>query len=143
MAFSRVGASRSKSTLLRYSIFGSLQAALLVHKMGDGRHDARFVEDRRPDAGDQTAGLEMALLEHRHAGVVGLRRLFGLRVLQVGEGLELHDRPGQLLGQSVVDFVGDELPFVVAGLQQVFEGAMFSLQCLLGPLALGNVMRRN
>ena len=35
--------------------------------------------------------------------------------LQVIINLELHDRAGQLLGQAVMDVVGDQLAFVVAG----------------------------
>ena len=113
-----------------------------MDKMGDGRHDARFVENRRPDTGDQTTGLEVALLEHGHPCIIRLCCLFGLRVLLVVVGLELHDRPGQLLGKPVMDVVGDQLPFVVAGLQQVLEGAMFSFQCLLGLFAIRNVSMR-
>ena len=108
-----------------------------MDKVGDGLHDARFIEDRRPDPGDQAAGLKMPLLEHGHPCIESLRRLLRVLVLQVIESLELHDRPGQLLGQPVVDFVGDELPFVVAGVQQVLEVAVFLRQfrsTLLDPL---------
>ena len=58
------------------------------------------------------------------------------------ESLELHDRPGQLLGQPVVDFVGDELPFVIAGVQQVLEVAVFLRQCLFRTFAIRNVSMR-
>ena len=85
----------------------------------------------------------MPLLEHGQPGIVSLRRILGLLVFQVIESLELHDRPGQLLGQPVVDFVGDELPFVVAGVQQVLEVAVFLRQCLLGLLAIRDVSVRN
>ena len=64
----------------------------------------------------------------------------GLRVPQMGEGLELHNGAGQLLGKPVVNLIGDHLPFVVAGLQQVPEGLLFSLQVLLGLLPGGNVL---
>ena len=38
-------------------------------------------------------------------------------------GLELHDGAGQLLGQTVVDLVGDLLAMVIACLQEVFQCA--------------------
>ena len=63
----------------------------------------------------------------------------GLASSSVGVDLELHDRPGQLLGQAVVDVVGDQLPFVVAGLQHVLQGSPFPFQRLPGLLVFGNV----
>ena len=38
-----------------------------------------------------------------------------------------------------MDFVSDELSFVVAGLEQVLEVAVFPRQCLLGPLAIRHI----
>ena len=99
--------------------------------MGNRRHDARFIQDRRPNAADQASGLEMRLPQHGDRGVIRFRRLLRLRVLLMPIGFELHDRPGQLLGKPVVDFIGDQLPFVVARLQQVLERAMLFLQRLL------------
>ena len=81
----------------------------------------------------------MALPQHGHSGIVSLGRILGPCLLEMLIDIELHDRAGKVLGQAVVDFVGDQLPFVVAGLQQVPEGAMFPLQGFLGLLAFGNV----
>ena len=39
--------------------------------------------------------------------------------------LELHDRPSQLLSQSVVYFAAYQVPFVIAGFQQVPQCASF------------------
>ena len=114
----------------------SLVEGRIVDQMGDGGHDARFVEDRRPHAADEPPGLGVAL-----AGAwpcrasKALAASFGFACLKMVVDLELHDRPGQLLGQSVVDVVGDQLPFVVAGLEHVLESSAFPLQGLLGLLA--------
>ena len=110
-----------------------------MDEVGDGFHDAFFIENRRPDPGNQAASLKMPLLEHGYARIESIRRLFGLRVLQMIVGLELHDRPGQLLSQPIVDFVGDKLPFVVAGSEHVPEVAVFPRQCFLGMLSIRNV----
>ena len=107
-------------------------ADLFVDKMADSSHNAFLIEDRRSYAGDQAAGFEVALAKHRHCCMVGVGCLLWLGFLQMVEGIELHDRPGQLLGQPVMDFVGDELPFVIAGLQKVLEVAVLLRQCLLG-----------
>ena len=55
------------------------------------------------------------------------------------EGLKLHDRTGQLLGQSVVDLVGNHLAFVIAGLQEVIESPVFPLQGFVGSFSLRDV----
>ena len=59
----------------------------------------------------------MSLLEHCHCCIVSLRSILGGLVFQVIESLQLHECRCQLLGQPVMDFIGDELPFMVAGMQ--------------------------
>ena len=118
---------------------GALLAALFVNQMGDRLHHARFVENWRADAGNEASGLEMGLPQHHHAGLVGLDCILGALVVELLEDLELHDCPGQLLGQAVVDVVGDELPLVVARLQQMLEVEVLFRQGLLGLLALRDV----
>ena len=63
----------------------------------------------------------------------------GSRSLQTFVGLQLHDRAGQLLGQSVVDFAGDQLPLAVARFQQVLQGLPSRSARLLGLASLGDV----
>ena len=43
-------------------------------------------------------------------------------------GLEVHDGAGDVLGQAVVDFVGDELPLLFLDFEQSAEHAAFMLQ---------------
>ena len=74
---------RNQATELDAGAEGDLRPVLLflfVHEVGDGRHDPGLVEDRRPHAADQSAGLELALAEHRHPGGVGLGGFFGFRL---------------------------------------------------------------
>ena len=101
--------------------------------MRNALDDARFIEDRRPDAGDQAAGLEMPLPQLTTRGVESIRCLLQPGCPSDGQDLELHEGPRQLLGQAVMDFVGNELPLVVAGAEQMFESLLFS-QCRFGPL---------
>ena len=97
----------------------SLATAMFMDKVGDGRHDAGFIENWRPAPWRSIAGPQNALVGawsslHRKPSPP-----LGVLVLQVIESLKLHDRPGQLLGKFIMDFVSDELPFVVAGLEHV------------------------
>ena len=87
--------------------------------MREGGHDPRLVEDRRANAADQAAGLGVGLAKHRHRGMEGVGGLFRTGILEMVEGIELHDRAGQFLGQTVVDLVGDQLALVVARLEKV------------------------
>ena len=111
----------------------------LIHEMSDGRDDPFLVEDRRTNAADQPSGLVVGLAEHRDCGMQGVGGLFGPGLPQMVEGIELHQCAGQLLRQSVMDLVGDQLPFVIAGLKKVPERSTFAFRGLLGPLAFGNV----
>ena len=61
----------------------------------------------------------MALPQHGHSSIVSLCRILWLCLLEMLIDIELHDGTGKVLGQAVVDFVGDQLPFMVAGFQQV------------------------
>ncbi len=117
MAFSKMGTSRSKLDTAAILDLWPLEAAFFVHKMADSIHDAQLIKNRRSYTGNQTAGVGVGLLKHCRPRVIRLCRQFGLLVFQMIEGLELHDRPGQVLGQPVMDFVGDGLPLMVAGLQ--------------------------
>ena len=66
----------------------------------------------------------MPLLQHRHRRFIRLRRQIGICALLMRIGLELHDRPHQLLGKPVVDLIGDQLALVVARLQQMLQRAI-------------------
>ena len=106
---------------------------LIVSQVGQGGHDSRLVEDRGADSADQPAGFEMRLPHHLHARVVGGLGVLGRGTLELLVGLELHHRGGQLLGQPVVDVVGDQLPFVIAGAEHVPERFSLPIDRFLGP----------
>ena len=89
--------------------------------MIDGSNDTLLIKNGRPHAAYQAPGLEMGLAEHGYAGVISFCGVLGYRLFEMIVDIELHDCPGQVLGQPIVDFVGDGLPFVVAGLQQMPE----------------------
>jgi hypothetical protein len=116
--------------------------AVLVDKVGDSLHDPQFIEDRGPDSGNQTPGLEMGLPEHGHPGVVGLCRKVGISFIQVFERLKLHDRPGQLLCQAIVKLIGDTLAVAVARLQQVHQSSALTFVRRPGLPALVHVSQR-
>ena len=107
--------------------------------MGNGDHNPGFIQNRRPYTAYQPPGLFMCLTQHGYRRVQRFRRLFRHDVLLIGIGLELHDGPCQLLGQTIMDFVGNHLPFVVAGLEQVFEGTVLLSQRFVSLLAFGDV----
>ena len=91
---------------------------------------------------DEAAGFEMPLVQHGDARIVGFCRFAGFCFFEVVEDLELHDGAGQLLGQPVMNFISYQLPFMIAGLEQVFEGPVLFLQRLLGLFILGNVVEK-
>ncbi len=53
--------------------------------------------------------------------------------------LKLHGRTAKILGQSVVNLVGDGLPFVIASLEHSPERLPLPFQSLLGPFAIRNI----
>ena len=87
-----------------------------MYKMGHRCHDSFLIENRRSDACNQTTGLKVRLLKQCHSRIIHLGCQSRLRVLQVMEGLKLHDGPRQLLGQFIVNVVGDGLSLMVTGL---------------------------
>ena len=109
---------------------------LVVRQVAQGGHDARLVEDRRPHAADQPPRFEMRLPHHLHARIVGGPGVPGRGPLGLLVGLELDHRGGQLLGQPVVDVVGDQLPFVIAGAEHVPERSSLPIDGFLGPRSL-------
>ena len=44
-----------------------------MNKMANSLNHSFLIKDWRSDTGDQTAGLEMALLEHGHTCIIRLR----------------------------------------------------------------------
>ena len=74
----------------------------------------------------------MGLTNKLHGSLVGFLR-FVRGVLSQGiVSLKLHPRSGEILGQPVVNLVGDDLPFVVAGLEHSPKRLPLPLQSLLG-----------
>jgi hypothetical protein len=85
---------------------------------------------------------KLGLPQHLHARVVGHLRVGRLMLFQGLIGLQLHDGRRQLLGQAVVDFVGDQLALVIARPQHVPQRAPFALQRLVGLAAFGHVAEK-
>ena len=84
----------------------------------------------------------MGLTNKPHRYIVGFLG-FVRRVLFQGIiGLELHSRSGKILGQPVVNLVGNDLPFVVAGLEHSPKRLPFPLQGFLCTFAIRNVSVR-
>ena len=81
----------------------------------------------------------MALTKHLHSSFVCRRRLLWPLISYVVGMLQLHDGRRQVLGQTVMNLVSNQLSLVIAGLQHVFEGSPLPLQCLLGLFAGGDV----
>ena len=71
----------------------SLIEGRFVDQVGNGGQDTRFIQNQWPDTADETPGLEVALLEHRHSNVESLVRFLGRGVPNMGVELELHDSP--------------------------------------------------
>ncbi len=61
----------------------------------------------------------MTLPQHGHPSIIRLGGIFGLGLLRVVVGFELHDGTGKVLSQAIMDFIGNQLSFMVAGLQQM------------------------
>ena len=113
--------------------------ARFVRQILQGRDYARLLEYQRPDARDQAPRFRHGFGEQVFAGVVDLPGLLGLRVFEVLGGLQLHDGGSQRLGQTVVDFVGDQLALVIVRFQQLSQHAVLLAQRFLGPFSFGDV----
>ena len=74
----------------------------------------------------------MGLSDEPHGRLVGFPGFDRRVLLQAVVGLELHHRRGKVLGQPVVNLVGDDLPFVVAGLEHLPQRLPFLLQYRFG-----------
>ena len=105
---------------------------LFVNQMRNRRLKPDFIDDRRAHFADQAPRLGVGLANKLHGRLVGFLRLFR-GVLPKGiVSLKLHARSGKILGQPVVNLVGDDLPFVVAGLEHSPERLPLPLQGILG-----------
>ena len=111
-----------------------------------------FVEDRRVEAAGITLGgsrrVPGGACPRRRRGPGGLRR--SAHLLEMRVSLQLHDRAGQLLRQSVVDLAGNQLPLAVARFQTGASIACVGGRQFGGPLgdsllqfAVGRLHRRN
>ena len=90
----------------------------------DRLHDAEFVERGWPQAADQPTRLFGRCLQQPDALVEFPGRL--PRAQRVAAGFEMHQAPCQVLGEAVVDLVGDQLAFLLLDLQEPPEHRPFA-----------------
>ena len=86
--------------------------------------------------------LKVGLTNKLHGSLVGFCGFVGGVVSQGIVTLELHPRSGKILGQSVMNLVGNDPPFVVAGLEHSPKRLPLPLQGLLGPFAIRDVLHQ-
>ena len=91
---------------------------------------------------DQTTCFQVGLTNKLHGGIVGFPRFLRGIFFENIMSLELHHGSGKILGQFVMNLVGYDLPFVVAGLEHFPKRLPLPLQSLLGPFAFRDVLTR-
>ena len=84
----------------------------------------------------------MGLAYELRGCLVSFFRLFRVAVPKPIKYLKLHLRSGKILGQAVVNLVGDDLSFVVAGLEHSPERLSLPFQSLLCFVTFSNVVEK-
>ena len=99
------------------------------HQRFDGVDDPQLVEGRRPEAADQPPRLVGR--RPQKTQTFAKFAVFGRATQAMFAGLQLHHRPGEILGESVVNLIGDELPLAFLDLEQPPQQVSLVLQRLL------------
>ena len=90
-----------------------------LDKALNGSKDSALHKLRRAQTSDEPSRLGMAVTNQLNSEGQSLGGFFGILFVHGLVRLELHDRTSQLLGQSVMDLAAYQVPFVIAGFQQV------------------------
>ena len=87
--------------------------------MSDSDCDSLFVKNGWSDIVDHAAGFVETLAERGHPGGTQFWHTIGILAFAFLSHFELHDGGHQVLGQTVVNFVGNQSPLVIARLPQL------------------------
>ena len=112
---------------------------LFVHQILNGLDDAELVEHRRTQAADQPTGLVDGAADQLHARVKSFPRLGRIARERLAKGLQAEDCAGKLLGEAVVNLVGDQLAFLLVNVEQSPQQLLLFLDALGGQPLPGHI----